>query len=83
MQTIQYSPNRTSRILEIEIEPTHKASGAWDAECKVFEDVAGVRLFRGGGLAIRDVLATSEDDMLDEVASRIADDIEHGRGITL
>jgi len=83
MQTIQYSPNRTSRILDIEIEPRQQASGAWDADCKVFEDVAGVRLFRGGGIAIRGIPATCEDDLLDEAATRIADDIEHGRGITL
>lgn len=83
MQTIQYSPNRSSRILEIEIEPRHKASGAWDADCKVYEDVGGSRLFRGRGLAIRDVAASCEDDFVDEAATRIADDIEHGRGISL
>lgn len=83
MQTIQYCPNRTSRVLDIEIEPRQTASGKWDADCSIYETVSGVRLFRGGGLTLRDIVASSEDDLLDEAATRIADDIEHGRGVTL
>ncbi|WP_420224561.1 hypothetical protein [Pigmentiphaga litoralis] len=83
MQTIQYSPNRSSRILDIEIQPMQQPSGTWSADCSVYETVAGVRVCRGTGLTLRDVPATCEDDMLDAAASRIADDIEHQRGITL
>lgn len=83
MQTIQYCPNRTSRVLDIEIEPRQTPSGNWDAECKVYEDVAGVRHLRSASFTLRDIQASSEDDLLDEAATRIADDIEHGRGITL
>lgn len=83
MFVFQYCPNRTSRVLDIEIDTREKSPGLWDADCMVYEDAAGVRLFRGGGCAIRDVQANSEDDFMSEAENRITADIEQGRGICL
>ncbi len=83
MHAFQYSPNRTSRVLDVEIDTRQRSPGIWDADCMVYEDIAGQRLFRGAGVALRGITAKTEDDLLDEVEVRIADDIEHERGVKL
>lgn len=83
MYSFRYCPNRTSRVIDIQIDARETQPGLWDADCAVYENVAGVRLFRGGGIAVRGVSAPTEDAFLDEVESLITGDIENGRGIAL
>jgi len=81
MFSFQYSPNRSSRILDVEIDPRQSAPGLWDADCRIYEQLAGGRKLLGAGFALRGIVAGSEDECLDEVEMRIADDIEHDRPI--
>ena len=83
MFEFRYCPNRTSRVLDIEINVRQSSPGLWDADCMVYENSPQGRLFRGPGCAIRAVEAPSEDAFLDEVENRITADIEKGQGIVL
>jgi hypothetical protein len=79
MFSFQYSPNRSSRILDVEIDPRQSAPGIWDADCRIYEHVADGRRLLSPEFSLRGIAAKSEDECLDEVESRIADDIEHDR----
>ena len=83
MFSFQYSPNRSSRILEVVIDPLQRKPGIWDAHCKIYEESGGRRLLLGPELCLHDISAASEQDCLDEAEIRIADEIEHDRWFKL
>jgi len=83
MFSFQYCPNRTSRVLEVEIDPLQRGPGTWDVNCKIYEQSEGRRLLLGPTLALRDIPAQSEQECLDEAEIRIADEIENDRWFKL
>lgn len=83
MFSFQYCPNRTSRVLEVEIDPLQRGPGMWDAHCKIYEQSGGKRLLLGPALSLRDISAQSEQECLDEAEIRIADEIENDRWFKL
>ncbi|VCU68975.1 hypothetical protein PIGHUM_01034 [Pigmentiphaga humi] len=83
MFSFQYSPNRSSRVLEVEIDPHQRAPGMWDANCRIYEASEGRRLLLGPALSLRDIAAQSEEECLDEAEIRVAADIENDRWFKL
>lgn len=83
MFSFQYSPNRTSRVLEVEIDPRQREPGMWDAHCTIYERTGGKRLLLGPAMPLRGIEAASEQECLDEAEIRIADEIENDRWFKL
>ncbi|WP_299451526.1 hypothetical protein [uncultured Pigmentiphaga sp.] len=83
MFSFQYSPNRSSRVLEVEIDPRQREPGMWDAQCRIYERTNGKRLLLGPVMPLRGIAASSEQECLDEAEIRIAEEIENDRWFKL
>ncbi|MCK9508604.1 MAG: hypothetical protein M0Q54_09200 [Pigmentiphaga sp.] len=76
MFAFQYCPNRSSRVLEIEIQPQAAAPQSWDAYCAIYEVEDGVRHCLVSHLPYFGIAADSEQDLLDTIEVMVAHDIE-------
>lgn len=76
MFAFQYCPNRSSRVLEIEIQPQVATQQSWDVYCAIYEVQGGERHPLVSRLPYLGIQADSEQDLLDMVEVMVAQDIE-------